>query len=118
VSSQQSIVRPAPHTVELLSHEVSVLLYPDRTQYFLGRELYLLLLIRGARLSGDDLMCGLVIEPVDPRSYRRTGYFELWGEGEIEGALDAQKGVSYVDKFLSGRRWDPIRRAWRCALSR
>jgi hypothetical protein len=80
-------------------------LCPDRTRYSVGQELYFLPLFRGIvpdsdlqlRKYGrqrDKLICGLVIELVQPGSFRRTGLFMTWGDTEIEGVLKTQKGAS------------------------
>jgi hypothetical protein len=93
----------------LYSPAFKLCLYPDRTRYSIGQELYLLPLLRGITPDLDlqlgtryKLICGLVVEPAQPGSYRRTGYFVILGDTEIEWVLKAQKVASYEDPGFIG----------------
>jgi hypothetical protein len=89
-------------------------LFPDRKRYSVRQELYFLPLIRGVAPNDNDivlgtysrprgnLICGLVIEPAQPGSYRRTGYFVGWGDDTIECFLGTQKVASYEDPDFIG----------------
>jgi hypothetical protein len=88
-------------------------LFPDRTQYSVGQELYFLPLLHGLS-HGNDLalskygsprnqgICGLIIKLAQPGSYRRTGLFMAWGATKNEWVLKTQKVASYEDKDFIG----------------
>ncbi|KAN0106778.1 HET domain containing protein [Hyaloscypha variabilis] len=80
--------------------------YPDRVPYFDGQELYILPLIEGIFLEKGQAILGLVIEPVQTGSYRRTGYFGSMPD-DIEGFSEAKKRASYEDKYFVGEALGP-----------
>jgi hypothetical protein len=77
-------------------------LYSDRARDYVGQELYFLPLILGFTDKNKKVLCGLVIDPIQPGSYRRTGLFMTRGEDDIQAVLEAQKHASYEDKYFIG----------------
>jgi len=92
----------AGFSVQLHSQGCVFALYPDRTRYCVGQELYFLPLLRGLDVRGDQVVCGLVIDPIQPGSYRRTGFFEVFGEENTQAVWEAQENASYEDKYFIG----------------
>jgi hypothetical protein len=77
-------------------------LYCDRMRYCVGQELYFLPLIWGVDHDNEKALCGLLIDPIQPDSYRRTGLFMVYGEYSTQAVWEAQKNASYEDKFFIG----------------
>ncbi|KAN0117032.1 Heterokaryon incompatibility protein (HET) domain containing protein [Hyaloscypha variabilis] len=59
-------------------------------------------------LEDEPMICGLVIEPVQPASYQRTGYFRTFGNSDVQQFLDAQKLNSHEDKNFIGEALDIV----------
>jgi hypothetical protein len=81
-------------------------LRPDRMPYSVGQELYILPLIVGVFLEKGQVISGLVIEPVQKGSYRRTGYFRSIPD-KIEGFSEAKERATYEDKSFVGEALGP-----------
>jgi hypothetical protein len=82
-------------------------LYPDTVPYSVGDEIYLLAFLRGdLPLIAKELLCGLVLEPVEPASYRRTGYFDVLG-GSIQDFMAVQDEATSQNKYFNGEALGP-----------
>ena len=89
-------------SVQLHGQAYLFALFPDRARYCVGQELYFLPLIWGFDDKNKKVLCGLVIDPIQPGSYRRTGLFMVCGEDGTQAVLEAQKNASYEDKYFIG----------------
>jgi hypothetical protein len=91
-------------SVQLHGQACLFALYSDRTRYCVGQEqeLYFLPLTWGFDEDNGVGLCGLVIDPIQPGSYRRTGLFMVVGENRIQAVLEAHKYASYEDKLFIG----------------
>jgi hypothetical protein len=88
------------------SRQFPCMLRPDRVQCSVGDELYLLALLCGTDREDDELLCGLVIEPVEPASYRRTGLFTLTEE-DVQDFMAAQDEATSQNKYFVGEVLGP-----------
>jgi hypothetical protein len=88
--------------VQLCDLVFLLFLFPDRASYSVGQELHFLLFLRGNYLDGKEITYGLVIEPVEARSYRRTGCFVVVDNTGIHSSLREQNRATYEDEFLNG----------------
>jgi hypothetical protein len=89
-------------SVQLHGQAYTVALYCDRTRYCVGQELYFLPLIWGFDEQKVKVLYGLIIDPIQPGSYRRTGMFMVVGENRIQAVLEAHTYASYEDKLFIG----------------
>jgi hypothetical protein len=90
------------------AHMAHVMLWHDTTRYSVGDELCFVALLDATRWKGcltgnEDIICGLVIEPVQPTSYRRTGYFEIVDYyGDFEEFEAAEDEATSESKYFIG----------------
>jgi hypothetical protein len=103
-------ITPQVFRVELQGHSLVWILCVERAekQYYAGQDIYILPLVSCVDLEDEPMICGLVIEPVQPASYQRTGYFRTFGNSDVQQFLDAQKLNSHEDKNFIGEALDIV----------
>lgn len=110
VATLQANFRPDWLLVNSHNHRLCYCrLYPDKVPYAAGAEIYVIPIIRGINWSKEDTICGLIIEPVQPASYRRVGLFYARGDHgtNFRKTLEAQKEASYEDEYFIGEALGP-----------
>jgi hypothetical protein len=58
-------------------------------------------------LKDENWICGLIIEPVKPASYHRTGYFKVGGDENVQEVVAAWETASYSDEYFIGEVLGP-----------